>query len=145
VVPIQKKERIIQNMTVVIHIVVKPQAQDVWEQCAEKNVRRWRWLSFGLSRGVVRYEFTDVSEVVAVSINKAFLEAASTSETSVTFYKQPKRQSSSYWSPWNHEISGKCLNLQKLPRVWETLNNEKHHNLYSSSNNFSVVRSRRMG
>jgi hypothetical protein len=46
-----------------------------------------RWLSSGLLYHVVWYTFTDVSEVLTASIIRAMMEAASTSETSVNFYK----------------------------------------------------------
>jgi hypothetical protein len=42
-------------------------------------------------RPVIWYKVTDVSEVLAASIIRAMMEAASTSETSVNFYQTTRR------------------------------------------------------
>jgi hypothetical protein len=44
-----------------------------------------------LLRRVVCWKITDVSEVLAASIVRAMMKAASTSETSVTFYQITRR------------------------------------------------------
>jgi hypothetical protein len=54
-------------------------------------MRAWRWLFSGMLRRVVWEKFTDVSEVLAESIIRAMMEAASTSKTSVNFYQTTRR------------------------------------------------------
>jgi hypothetical protein len=46
-----------------------------------------KWPSSGLSRRAVWYKFTDVSEVLAVTIIAVIGEAVSTSETTVNLYQ----------------------------------------------------------
>jgi hypothetical protein len=46
--------------------------------------KKGRWLSSGISRRVVSYKFTDVSEVFTASIIAMMMEATSSYETSAT-------------------------------------------------------------
>jgi hypothetical protein len=76
----------------------------------------WRWLSSRSLRRVVRWNFTDVSEVLAaynimvMRLIALMMEAANTSEKSINFYRTTRRSNRarhlfSLSPPWEPEIS----------------------------------------
>jgi hypothetical protein len=64
----------------------------------------------------VWYKFTDVSEVLAASIIRAMMAAASTSETSVNFYQ----------TTWRNNLEDNQLHL-RMVRLWSVQINLINH------------------